>query len=160
MVCTSDCLVIMASVIKQMIESRLGLELNSLTGLKKQAQSFLACINSLRLVNTKYQWIVKPGHGTSNNSTPKRGVDGEEKEVTKPTSMEVLELKDIEKELLLTQVRLKLCTFNQGNSDTATNLPLTPGPTPIETVSLLVSTNLYMDAVNLCTNFHLPKVLG
>ena len=32
-------------------------------------------------------------------------------EVTKPTSMEVLELKDIEKELLLTQVKLSRYTL-------------------------------------------------
>jgi len=137
--------------------ARLGLELNSLTGLKKQAQSYLACINSLRLVNTKYQWIVKPGHSSTGKS-PKRGLDGEEKEMTNSASMEVMELKDIEKELILTQSRLKLCTFTSGNSDTpVTSLPLTPGLTPVETVSLLVASHLYMDAVNLCITFKLGR---
>jgi len=138
--------------------ARLGLELNSLTGLKKQAQSYLACINSLRLVNTKYQWIVKPGGASSKCSkSPKRGVDGEEKEVTNISTMEVMELKDIEKELILTQARLKLCTFTNGNSDPVTSLPLTPGLTPLETVSLLVASHLYMDAVTLCITFKLSR---
>ena len=132
--------------------SRLGLELNNLQGLKKQAQSYLACINSLRLVNKKYQWIVKPGHGMANGKSPKRSYEGEERELTGNSSIEVIELEDIEKELILTQARLKLC----GSGDNmSSSLPLTPGLTPAETVALLTGSNLYMDAVNICKIYSL-----
>ena len=80
--------------------NRLGLELSSLQGVKKQAQSYLACINSLKLVNKKYQWIVKPGCGlAASGKSPKRAFDGEESEVTGLRAMEVIELPEIEKEL-------------------------------------------------------------
>merc|ERR1719495_1033840 len=59
--------------------SRLGLELVTFVGLKKQVQAYLATINSLRLVNTKYQWIVKPGTTSTPSKSPKRLADGEEK---------------------------------------------------------------------------------
>ena len=136
--------------------SRLGLELNNLQGLKKQAQSYLACINSLRLVNKKYQWIVKPGHGMmANGKSPKRSHEGEERELTGNSSIEVIELEDIEKELILTQARLKLC----GSGDNMSSLPLTPGLTPAETVALLTVSNLYMDAVNICQIYGLPATV-
>ena len=133
--------------------ARLGLELTSLVGLKKQAQSYLACINSLKLVSTKYQWIVKPGHGMSSKS-PKRSHEGEERDVAGLNTMEVVELADIEKELMLSQARLKLCSMSGDSS-----LCLTPGLTPAETVSLLTGANLYMDAVRLCDVYHLPLSL-
>jgi len=135
--------------------ARLGLELNNLSGLKKQAQSYLACINSIKLVNPKYQWIVKPGPASS--TSPKHDLDGQVKENGRPPSIEVMELKDIVKELILTQARLKLCTFSSNNSEPVSSLSLTPGLTAIETVSLLVASNLYMDAVNLCNTFNLSR---
>ena len=132
--------------------ARLGLELNSLQGLKKQAQSYLACINSLRLVNKKYQWIVKPGHGMAGKS-PKRSFDGDEKDVSSMASIDVIEIQDIEKELILTQARLKLC----GSGDNMSSLPLTPGLTPAETVALLIGSNLFMDAINICQIYNLSS---
>ena len=136
--------------------SRLGLELNSLQGLKKQAQSYLACINSLRLVNKRYQWVVKPGHGSATaGKSPKRAFDGEEIDSPGPRIMDVIELPEIEKELSLTQARLKLC--NTG--DSTSSLPLTPGLTPAETVALLTNANLFMDAVGLCQIYSLPSSL-
>ena len=136
--------------------SRLGMELTSLLGLKKQAQSYLACINSLKLVNKKYQWIVKPGHGlAASGKSPKRAFDGEERDVPGLRSMEVIELPEIEKELILTQARLKLC----NTSDSGSSLPLTPGLTPAETVALLTNANLFMDAVGLCQIYSLPASL-
>ena len=135
--------------------ARLGLELSSVQGLRKQAQSYLACINSLKLVNKKYQWIVKPGHGMAAKS-PKRAFDGEERDQPGGATMEVIELGDIEKELILTQARLKLCS---AAGDAASSLPLTPGLTPAETVALLINANLYMDAVTICTIYSLQPGL-
>ena len=39
---------------------RLALEVPTLSGLQQQAKCYLAAINSLRLVNPDYAWIVKP----------------------------------------------------------------------------------------------------
>jgi hypothetical protein len=39
---------------------RLGRESSGLTGLQRQAKAYLAALNSLRLVNEKNAWIVKP----------------------------------------------------------------------------------------------------
>ena len=133
--------------------ARLGLELTSLVGLKKQAQSYLACINSLKLVSAKYQWIVKPGHGMASKS-PKRSLEGEERERGGNSSMEVVELEDIEKELLLCQARLKLVSMSGDSS-----LCFTPGLTPAETVSLLSAANLFMEAVRVATTYSLPGCL-
>ena len=47
--------------------TRLGTELCTLAArLKKQVQSYLAAINSLKLVSERYQWIVRPGHPKKN----------------------------------------------------------------------------------------------
>ena len=137
--------------------ARLGLELNSVQGVKKQAQSYLACINSLRLVNTKYQWIVKPGHGMAGKS-PKRSAAGDDRDLPGVSRMDVIELQDIEKEMILTQARLKLCS-NNNDSGLSSSLPLTPGLTPAETVALLTAANLFMDAVNICKIYSLTSSL-
>ena len=55
---------------------------------------------------------------------------------------EVVELKDIEKELVLTQARLKLVKFS---SSTELSLPVAPGLSPAETVALLAAANLFWD---------------
>ena len=39
---------------------RVGTEMVSLSGLKQQVKCYLATLNSLRLVNPDYAWIVKP----------------------------------------------------------------------------------------------------
>ena len=134
--------------------ARLGLELVSVSGLRKQVQAYLATINSLKLVSAKYQWIVRPG-ALNGSTTPKRLADGEEK-VAEMATMEVVELKDIEKELVLTQARLKLVKFS---SSSELSLPVTPGLSPAETVALLAAANLYWDAVTLCQTFGLPRSL-
>ena len=77
----------------------------------------MATINSLRLVSPKYQWIVRPGPSSNHpGASPKRLADGEEKadESSGTTTMEVVELKDIEKELVLTQASTTLYSFSYG----------------------------------------------
>ena len=68
--------------------------------------------------------------------------------------MEVVELKDIEKELVLTQARLKLVKFS---SSTELSLPVAPGLSPAETVALLAAANLFWDGVLICKTFNLPR---
>ena len=121
-------------------------------------QAYLATINSLRLVSPKYQWIVRPGPSSNHpGASPKRLADGEEKADeggSGTTSMEVVELKDIEKELVLTQARLKLVKFS---ASTELSLPVAPGLSPAETVALLVAANLFWDGVTICKTFNLPR---
>ena len=121
-----------------------------------QVQAYLATINSLRLVSPKYQWIVRPGPSTNPGVSPKRLADGEEKadEGGSGTTMEVVELKDIEKELVLTQARLKLVKFS---ASTELSLPVAPGLSPAETVALLAAGNLFWDGVTICKTFNLPR---
>ena len=44
---------------------RIGQEVGGLRGLQKQAKCYLATLNSLRLVDPKYAWIVKPVPSTA-----------------------------------------------------------------------------------------------
>ena len=72
---------------------RLATEVFNAEGLKRQAKCYLACLNSLSLVNEKYAWIVKPNLRASAARTadelpaslalapgvsPKRNHEGEE----------------------------------------------------------------------------------
>jgi len=94
---------------------RLGTELFTLEGLKRQAKCYLACLNCLKLVKPQNAWIVRPIIDNSesnkslfNNSTinlppgvsPKRSADGDEiNHIRIPQKrMEVLEMCEIERE--------------------------------------------------------------
>jgi len=150
---------------------RLGNELCTLEGLKRQAKAYLACINCLKLVDAKNAWIVRPVLKAKKASqgpmaigvSPKRDHEGEEieQQVTE-RKMEVLELCDIDRDFQIVCARLKL-----ANKQTAT--PALSGlqagaaalvgggqSTPDETVSLLVAANLYEDAVKIATAFRPP----
>ena len=69
-------------------------------------------------------------------------------------TFQVVELATIEKELILTQARLKLAGAAAGDSDGA--LPAGPGLTPAETVALLVAANLFTSATLVCETFGVP----
>ena len=150
---------------------RLGTELFNHEGLKRQAKSFLACINCLKLVNSNYAWIVKPvphvPKGTLDDSasnlppgmSPKRNADGEEivhhiGDASNKPNVEVLEVEQIEKELELVCARLKLFKRSSGGPGVASGLS-GPGLSSSETVSLLVASNLFEDAVRICRIFDL-----
>jgi nuclear pore complex protein Nup160 len=94
---------------------RLGTELFTLEGLKRQAKCYLACLNCLKLVSEKNAWIVRPVLNTSEKfcpnvsssshlppgMSPKRSADGEELSMESripPKRMEVLEMSEIERE--------------------------------------------------------------
>ena len=134
---------------------RLGTEMFTAEGLRRQAKSYLACLNCLKLVHPKYAWIVKPVPYSSVNSfdgaSPKRSHDGSElpssDENRSRPEMEVLEYKDIEKEFELVSARLQL--IKRGS------LPSGPGLSPSECVSLLIAANLYEDAVKIAQLYSL-----
>lgn len=135
--------------------SRLGLELVSVAGLRRQSHALLATINSLKLVSVNYRWVVRPG-AVQGSTTPKRGSDGEEKVEGAAARLEVVELGEIEKELVLVQARLKLVK-SSSSGDLA--LPIAPGLGAPETVALLTGASLYWDAVTICSTFSLPRSL-
>lgn len=137
---------------------RLNTEVFNLDGLKRQAKCYLSCINALKLVNPSYAWIVKPVLQKNNSEetssfsfSPKHTHDGMEinqQPSTKPR-LEVLEMAEIQKDFQLVCARLKLA--NKCSDLTG------PSMSPVETVALLVSANLFDDAVNLAKLFNLDQ---
>ncbi|XP_062566399.1 nuclear pore complex protein Nup160-like isoform X5 [Saccostrea cucullata] len=132
---------------------RLGREVPSKQGLQKQAHCYLAAMNALRLVNPMYAWIVRPTTNTDPQMVKgimsgKRNIEGDEKENQTPKRMEVLELKDIEKEFMLVDARLQLLKHDTTNS-------VGSGPTPgaDEMVGLLVNAGMYDRALTICQMF-------
>ena len=92
---------------------RVATEMVNLSGLKQQLRCYLATLNALKLVNSQYAWIVKPVLKIEESNlpaaSPKHSHDGEILPMNKVKSrLEVLEVKDIERELQLVAARLKL----------------------------------------------------
>ena len=73
----------------------------------------------------RYQWLVKPCASPSSSSSPKRLHSGELKEEEeRGAGMEVVELADIKRDLLLSQARLRLTQSAGGQEG---SLPAGPG---------------------------------
>lgn len=125
---------------------------------------YLACLNALRLVNPDYAWIVKPVlkvMDTASNKlpagvSPKHSYDGE----VLPSStairsrMEVLEAKDIEKEFQLVSARLRLANLKRKKYQSSSAIS-GPGLSANDALALLVSSNLYMEAVKIARPYKL-----
>lgn len=140
--------------------TRLGREVPGKRGLERQAQCYLATMNVLRLVKPEYAWIVKPVQKQNirsklddSGSTPKRYLDGEEKQTASQQEMEIMELCDIEKEFMLVDARLRLI---QKDTDPALTSGPTPGPD--EMVGLLVKAGMYDRAITVCQVFDMKLV--
>ncbi|XP_033095600.1 nuclear pore complex protein Nup160-like [Anneissia japonica] len=134
---------------------RLGQEVIGERALQQQAKCYLAAMNSLRLVDPDYAWIVKPvciqpNREDMTGASPKRSCDGEDKEIQGKRKVEVIELDQIEKEYLLVTARLQYIKQSSDPSNAT-------GPTlsPHETVSLLISVGLFDVAVTICQTFKL-----
>lgn len=148
---------------------RLGTEVFTHDGLKRQAKCYLACINALKLVDPNYAWIVKPVLKISDARTseplgpgvsPKHNLDGDEfmpNALSSKPHMQVLELGEIEKEFQLICVRLKLANKQQKQQGDPLVGMSGSGLSASETVSLLVVSNLYEDAIQIATLFDLDK---
>ena len=148
---------------------RLCQEVNGVESLKKQARCFLLAINSLRLIDPKYAWIIQPTikasssslhFGRSSSSVTssikrKHGLDDAQESPPSDTitrkEIQVLNINDIVKEYELTNARYKLLEkSSQLNSIASTPLSAE------ETITLLIS-NLQFDlAFQLSTHFDLP----
>ena len=91
--------------------------------------------------------------------SPKRTVDGEELSTEfriPPKRMEVLEMCEIEREFQLICARLKLANKCQSTLPGSSTMLMGPALSPNETVSLLVSSHLYEDAVKIASSYNPP----
>eukprot|EP00063_Salmo_salar_P006264 XP_013981099.1 PREDICTED: nuclear pore complex protein Nup160-like isoform X2 [Salmo salar] len=131
---------------------RLGREVRTQLGLQKQVNCCLASLNCLRLIRSDYAWIVQPTSGAvyvRPAASPKRNYDGEF--TTGPVSgqIDILELKDLQKEYALARSRLTLAQHHPPSAAIAGSA------SAVEMVSLLVQSGLFDCALSLCQTFKL-----
>uniref|UniRef100_A0A8C2HHC3 Nucleoporin 160 n=1 Tax=Cyprinus carpio TaxID=7962 RepID=A0A8C2HHC3_CYPCA len=131
---------------------RLGREVRTLRGLQKQVNCYLAALSCLRLVHPDYAWIVQPSSGAAYErpgTSPKRNYDGEFAADPVSQQIDILELKDLEKEYVLARSRLTLAQQEPPSAAIA------GGANSQEMVALLVQTGLFDTALTLCQTFNL-----
>uniref|UniRef100_A0A673XCL2 Nucleoporin 160 n=1 Tax=Salmo trutta TaxID=8032 RepID=A0A673XCL2_SALTR len=129
---------------------RLGREVRTQLGLQKQVNCYLASLNCLRLIRPDYAWIVQPSSGAvyeRPGASPKRNYDGEFATVS--GQIDILELKDLQKEYALARSRLNLAQHHPPSAAIAGSA------SAVEMVSLLVQTGLFDCALSLCQTFKL-----
>jgi len=125
---------------------RLSQEVNGIESIKKQVTCYLITLNCLKIVNPKYSWIVKPSARrlpSSPLTKRKHNTNAEEQESIQ-SSIEILDSDDIKREYELVKARLRLLQKDEKNYAIANTLL-----DATETVTLLISANLYDLAFNL-----------
>ncbi|XP_060694690.1 nuclear pore complex protein Nup160 [Hemiscyllium ocellatum] len=131
---------------------RLGREVRSLDGLQKQVNCYLVGINCLRQIRSEYAWIVRPVCGATYErpgASPKRSYDGEPTATPVCHQVDIVELKDLEKEFVLARTRLLLAKHDPCSAAIAGSASAE------EMVALLVQVGLFDAAVSLCQTFRL-----
>ncbi|RXM33300.1 Nuclear pore complex protein Nup160 [Acipenser ruthenus] len=131
---------------------RLGREVRTLNGLQKQVNCYLCALNCLRLIRPEYAWIVQPASGgvyERPGASPKRNYDGECAANPASRQIEILELKDLQKEYILARNRMTLAQHDPNSAAIAGNA------SAVEMVALLVQTGLFDTALSLCQTFKL-----
>ncbi|XP_070763459.1 nuclear pore complex protein Nup160 [Enoplosus armatus] len=131
---------------------RLGREVRTRLGLQKQVNCYLAALNCLRLIRPEYAWIVQPASGAvyeRPGASPKRNSDGEFSSEPVKRQVDILELKDLEKEYILSRSRLTLAQHHQPSAAIAGSA------SAVEMVALLVQTGLFDSSLSICQTFKL-----
>uniref|UniRef100_A0A8C3AX98 Nucleoporin 160 n=1 Tax=Cyclopterus lumpus TaxID=8103 RepID=A0A8C3AX98_CYCLU len=131
---------------------RLGREVRTHLGLQKQVNCYLAALNCLRLIRPEYAWIVQPTSGAvyeRPGASPKRNSDGEFSSDPVKHQVDILELKDLEKEYILSRSRLTLAQHHPPSAAIAGSA------SAVEMVALLVQTGLFDSALSICQTFKL-----
>lgn len=129
------------------------MQYNTMESLEKQVKCYLAAVNALYLCDKKFAWVLKP-------SDP----DLEEEEIIFPIlagsrdvpqkltikhQIDVIQMKDLKRELEFASARLKIARFDESSlSARITN--------PHELVAMLSSNGLYKAALQVCTAFEMP----
>ena len=145
---------------------RLGQELSGLESLKKQSKCLVLAINSLRLIESKYAWIIKPTlksmnyfslspklSNTVNEGKRKFNEDSSSTSSDSPNKREiqVLNIEDIIKEYELVNVRFKLLE----KSPELNAIASTPLTSDIA-VTLLIGNLMFDSAFHLSCLLKLP----
>ncbi|KAM8892398.1 nuclear pore complex protein Nup160 isoform 1-T1 [Spinachia spinachia] len=131
---------------------RLGREVRTRLGLQKQVNCYLAALNCLRLIRPEYAWIVQPVSGAMYErpgASPKRNSDGDFSSEPVKRQVDILELKDLEKEYVVSRSRLTLAQHHPPSAAIAGSASAE------EMVTLLVQTGLFDLALSICQTFKL-----
>ncbi|XP_065845738.1 nuclear pore complex protein Nup160-like [Oscarella lobularis] len=137
--------------------SRLALECPGIDSLQKQAECYLAALNSLRLVNKKHAWIVRPSQWEGialkryqRRSKRKRGQDPlDDGDQTRVKVLSVHQLA-LEYTLILSNLQLLECCPDSID-------PNAPCLSPDETFSVLIQKGCFDVSLKLARSFHLPR---
>lgn len=133
---------------------RLSQEVPGLSSLGKQISCYLTCLNCLKMVNSKYAWIVKPSIRLTDTNTSvlpkvrvndlKRCVDTDSPTKIGKREIELLDSNDIRIEYELARARSRLLLKDEKLNDIAcTSLA------PSEVLTLLISNSLFDHAFRL-----------
>ncbi|XP_034062787.1 nuclear pore complex protein Nup160 [Gymnodraco acuticeps] len=131
---------------------RVSRENRTPSGLQQQVNCFLSALNCLRLIRPEYAWIVQPAPGATYEragASPKRNSDGEFSSQPVKRQVDILELRDLEREFILSSSRLSLSQLHPGQAAIA------GGASAGEMVSLLVQSGLFDSALSVCQAFSL-----
>lgn len=127
---------------------RCSLECETLPGVERRYECLLACVTALNLADEDYRWIARPV--TNEAITDEEDEEGMEvEEVVPKRKVTVLELKDIRKELIITDAVITL-TKHRRELSTIINA------TADELIAILSNSGLYTDAIKLAIEFDKP----
>jgi nuclear pore complex protein Nup160 len=116
---------------------------NTIEALQQRYHSLLACYNALSLVDVPYRWLAKPVI-----EDPKTEEDADEMmESESPTQIEVIEITDIRKEMLVAEALLCIAKSK--------DLKLIMKMGPKELVILLSTQRFYTNALKLAKGYKL-----
>lgn len=126
---------------------RFALELDTLAGVERRYECLLTCLTTLNLVNKKYRWIARP---VVNDEPRPSSVNGDQMDTDDgpiiQQTVTVLELRDIRREVLLTDAIIALTKHRK-------ELSAILNADADELIAVLASAGLYTTAVKLAREY-------
>lgn len=123
---------------------RFSLECDTLSGVERRYECLLACLTTLNLVDDNYKWIARP---MLNDEPRSSSADQMETDDNEPTqNVTILEIKDLRRELLLTDAIISL-TKHRKELSSIINADAK------ELIPVLANTGLYTVAVKLAREY-------
>lgn len=119
---------------------RFGLECDTLSAIERRYECLLTCLTTLHLVDEKYRWIARPVINDEPRATDRMDVDVDA--ATASPSVTVLELRDVRRELLLTDAVIALTRHRK-------ELAAILNADADELIAVLANVGLYTTAVKL-----------
>lgn len=136
-----------AAIIMYKRSMRYLLECKTADSMQSRYNSLLACINSLSMVDEKYAYIAKPTINEK-NMIQENNMEIDEQQIDFDKKIDVLEINDLKKELLLTEAILLISKHKPGISSI-----IHAGAS--ELIAVLCSLSLFTAAVKLSNGFDL-----